>query len=405
MESQTGSYLEYAELKIVFIFVELLNNVTVQTMKSKSKRIKIITLIAVLFSAGISVNGSSLKEPEYEEKFIQRVLLLENFINLSNPVTIEIDHKAYDEQGRLKSFYVRSDGGQLLPSAFSVSPNFKVSLKWVDGEIQEATCTSFSCKEDLDDYSISGGLPYARSRHSLITDKNGTVTGGNYNSRGYGKVGKKHWEKHFFVFDFFPTGKIKSIKEMVSAGKGKNVREVTPVFDYCQKERRFFENDPAKTEIISYKRLYKKRDDPEIQRSVLATCIREDDEITTTIRTKNKVKESTSQNKWFFNEKNLPIRAVYSNKEILISYNENELVSKVDVLSFTSENVKKSRDEFLFTYVSQDKTESKSSCEFESKVSRNYYDDNDVLIREEKDGHARFRNDDGSWSDWKFLKY
>lgn len=374
-------------------------------MKYKSKTIKVVISIAVVFNALISVNGSNLKNCESEEQVIQRVLLIENFINLSNPVVLEIDHKEYDEAGRLQSFYVRSDGGQILPDDFSVSPNFKVSLKWVDEEIQEARCSSLSCKEELGDYSIRDGLPYARLGHSLIIDDKGNVTGGNYNSRGYGKVGKKHWEKHFFVFDFFPSGEISSLKKMISVGKGKNVREVTSVFDYCQKERRFFENDPSKAEIISYKRLYKKRDDPKMEKSVLVTCARETDKITTKIRTKDKAKELTTQCEWFLNEKTQPIRAVYSNKEILVSYNENDLVSKLNYLSFTSESVQKSRDEFIYTYTLLNETENDSPCEFESKVLRNYYDENNLLVREEKDGYARFRNEDGSWTDWKFLSF
>lgn len=379
-------------------------------MKYCSNMLKVISFSVLLFGVFVNANGSGLEnKKKYEEQFLDRILILENFISLANPTLIDIDDKEYDEDGRLHFFRIRKDGGQPVISGFTVSPNFKVRLTWEGDRVSKAQCISAECEDEVADYKIINGLPSSRSGFTLFPDENGVVIkGGDRNSRSYGSIGKKQWQKTFYEFHYFPSGKLKSIREMVTIGKGKNVRDITPVFDYCFRERKFYEDDPQKIELTTYKRLFKKRDDPRKSINVWVICKREDNEIYTYSKIKSfslkGFRIASDTVKWSLNEDNQPIQIEKSTSRFLMNYNENNFVSKVKIFSGKNGGVEKLKEESLYSYTPKEDTDNTSPCMYDRHVLRKYYEDGTV-IREDKDGYARFRNDDGSWSEWKFLPY
>jgi hypothetical protein len=320
--------------------------------------------------------------------------------------------KTYNAEGYLilQEFYKKSSYCEY--GALGYTLVYQIHLNNKNNIISEIDISNNVCQENFEKITILQNKIWSiqvnMSYYSFIYTHN-RLSRINL-SRTYDFYGKNDWRKNYYTFEYFPSGKIKSIKSFVSIGYGENIENIKELYSYLQEERLYFENDSSKIEIIRYEKKLNKEDLDKVYFNYTIEYKKETEreEFSMTDNIKNEPLNVRYITEFNTNNKVSKLLTLGS-KGIILSeyknqYDYNGLLIKTIRKNTSPEGLFLSSYEEIFNYSLKQNKNPENQCSYEPNPEIKQYDQTGSIISEIKNGKIRTKKTNGEWTQW-YLKY
>jgi hypothetical protein len=311
----------------------------------------------------------------------------------------------------LKGYLVNQEFYEKYPhceyGALGFTPIYKIHINRENNLITGVDISNNICRQNFEKLTILQGkiwnIQVNLSYFYFLYDNNRLVKINQ--SRNYEFYGKGDWRKNYYTFEYFSSGKIKSIKYYVSIGVGEHIENIKELYAYIQEERHYFENDSTKVRILRYVRKQNKDDNDLICMDITIESKqqfqKEEFVKINNLKAEPTIKYTTELN---------PDGKVFRNSTIennsdsldvsLNSYDSKGLLNKTIHKAKSRYGNLVTNTENIYNYTLKQNCNPDDQCSYKSELETKSYNMKGELTTEIKNGKVRTKKTNGEWGPW-----